>query len=130
MQLVRLEGVHHALLDISVLQQPEVIPLTGLCLLNLLVALTSFIPLNYKFESLSATTLCEKFAIHDDFAPVKVCNYANPTRVEFVHMYERCFQVTRDAVFMSRPIRSLKTGPGDEVDLTCWPTAKTGFILS
>ena len=62
-QLVRLEDVHHAPLDISVLQQPEVIPLTGLCLLNLLVALTSFIHLNYKFESLSAITLCEKFAI-------------------------------------------------------------------
>ena len=34
---------------------------------------------------------------HDDFNTDKVCNSANPTWVGFVHMYEHCYLVTRDA---------------------------------
>ena len=34
--------------------------------------------------------------LHDDFAAVKVCNYANAIQVGFVHMYEHCFPLSHD----------------------------------
>ena len=41
------------------------------------------------------------FSIHDDFNPDKMCNYANPTYVRFVYMYEPCFLVTRDVFYVT-----------------------------
>ena len=41
------------------------------------------------------------FSIHDDFNTDKMCNYANPTHVRFVHMYEPCFLVTRDVFYVT-----------------------------
>ena len=37
---------------------------------------------------------------HDDFNMEKMCNSANPTWVGFVHMYERCYLVTRDVFYI------------------------------
>ena len=39
---------------------------------------------------------------HDNFNTDKVCNSANPTLVGFMHMYERCYLVTRDVFYTSR----------------------------
>ena len=40
-------------------------------------------------------------AIHDDFNTNKMCNYANPTHMRFMHMYEPCVLVTRDVFYVT-----------------------------
>ena len=38
---------------------------------------------------------------HDDFNTDKVCNSANPNWVGFEHMYEHCYLVTHDVIYVT-----------------------------
>ena len=56
---------------------------------------------------------------HDDFVTVKVCNYANPTWLGFVHMYEHCVPVCASRVSIVSPLSH---------DFPRVPEVKTGFL--
>ena len=58
---------------------------------------------------------------HDDFVTVKVCNYANPTWLGFVHMYEHCFSMCALRVSIVFPLSH------DFPRVTCgrWSTLKS-----
>ena len=63
------------------------------------------------------------------FIAVKVCNCANPTQVGFVHMYEPCFLVTRDAVLRDAQSGTSRSGSWERGCSQVFDESETGFTI-